>query len=293
MNRVYGLIILLIITISSNAQTRMIEGVVADSVTREPLVYANIYVLNTSIGTTSDEQGYFQLREPAIDQNLRFGYVGYDYKDITFKKQKLDTIYLSPNNEELKEVVLQVPTGKKRLRIKASKSGQKLGISNSGNDEGARIFLRYFAKPEKFQNEEAYLNSAEFFLFKGIGSINRDYIFRVRIMSITSDGEPGYDLIDNIILQGKPGSKIKTDFRQEQIRIPREGFLIGVEGLQIDQNYTGTTRLVLENGDLQDVKRYGPTFKAVESRDPVYYLSRGEWKKLNMPVPAMNLIITN
>jgi len=285
--------VLLMIAISSNAQNEMIDGVVADSVTKEPLPFVNIYILNTSQGTTSNENGYFQLKEPNAGQNLRFGYVGYDSKDITYVKKQMDTIFLSQNKEQLNEVVVQAPLQDKTIKIKASKSKDKLGISNSGDDEGARIFLRYFAKPSELKDEAAYLKSAEIFLFKGIGSVKRDYIFRIRIMSLTEDAEPGYDLIDNITLIGRPGAKVSVDLEDERILIPENGFLIGVEGLQIDQNYIRTTKLLLENGKYKDLKKYGPTFKAVESKDPVYYLSRGEWKKMKMPVPAMNLIITN
>ncbi|WP_295178785.1 carboxypeptidase-like regulatory domain-containing protein [uncultured Christiangramia sp.] len=293
MMRYYMFIAFLIIAISSNAQNEMIDGVMADSVTKEPLSFVNIYVLNTSQGTTSNENGYFQLKEPNAGQNLRFGYVGYDSKDITYVKKQLDTIFLSRNKEQLNEVVVQAPLQDKTIKIKASKSKDRLGISNSGDDEGARMFLRYFAKPLELKDEAAYLKSAEIFLFKGIGSVKRDYIFRIRIMSLTEDAEPGYDLIDNITLTGRPGSKVRIDLEDERILIPGNGFLIGVEGLQINQNYIRTTKLLLENGKYKDFKKYGPTFKAVESKDPVYYLSRGEWKKMKMPVPAMNLIITN
>ena len=293
MRRFYTILVLLIIAISSNAQNEIINGVVADSVTKEALAFANIYVLNTTLGTTSNENGYFQLKEPNTGQSIRFGYVGYDSKDITYVKKQLDTIFLSSNKEELNEVLVQAPSQDKTIKINSSKSKGKLGISNSGDDEGARIFLRYFPKPSEFKDKAAYLNSAEFFLFKGIGSVKRNYIFRIRIMRLTEDDEPGYDLIDNFTLTGRPGSKILVDLEQERILIPENGFLIGVEGLQIDQNYIRTSKLLLENGKYKELKRYGPTFKAVESKDPVYYLSRGEWKKMQMPVPAMNLIITN
>lgn len=293
MRRFYTILVLLVIAISSNAQNEIIDGVVADSVTKEALAFANIYVLNTTLGTTSNKNGYFQLKEPDAGQNLRFAYVGYNSKDITYVSKHMDTIFLSSNKEQLNEVVVQAPLQDKTIKINGSKSKGKLGISNSGDDEGARIFLRYFPKPSEFKDKAAYLNSAEFFLFKGIGSVKRNYIFRIRIMRLTEDDEPGYDLIDNITLTGRPGSKILVNLERERILIPENGFLIGVEGLQIDQNYIRTSKLLLENGKYKELKRYGPKFKAVESKDPVYYLSRGEWKKMQMPVPAMNLIITN
>ena len=170
MRRFYTILVLLVMAISSNAQNEIIDGVVVDSVTKEALAFANIYVLNTTLGTTSNENGYFQLKEPNAGQNLRFGYVGYNSKDITYVSKHMDTIFLSSNKEELNEVLVQAPSQDKTIKINGSKSKGKLGISNSGDDEGARIFLRYFPKPSEFKDKAAYLNSAEIFLFKGIGS---------------------------------------------------------------------------------------------------------------------------
>ena len=109
--------VLLMIAISSNAQNEMIDGVVADSVTKEPLPFVNIYILNTSQGTTSNENGYFQLKEPNAGQNLRFGYVGYNSKDITYVKEQMDTIFLSQNKEQLNEVVVQAPLQDKTIKL--------------------------------------------------------------------------------------------------------------------------------------------------------------------------------
>ena len=118
MRRFYTILVLLIIAISSNAQNEIINGVVADSVTKEAFAFANIYVLNTTLGTTSNKNGYFQLKEPNAGQNLRFGYVGYDSKDITYVKKQLDTIFLSRNKEQLNEVVVQAPLQDKTIKIK-------------------------------------------------------------------------------------------------------------------------------------------------------------------------------
>jgi len=60
------------------SQDASITGRVVDSKTREPLSFANVFVDNTTIGTASDDKGYFILkRVPAGQVELVFSYVGY------------------------------------------------------------------------------------------------------------------------------------------------------------------------------------------------------------------------
>lgn len=282
-----------LITAISFGQDFSIKGVLVDSISEKPLAFANIYLLGTNTGTTSDENGLFELKVFKIPKFLRFGYVGYKIKDIDYTERQPDTIKLIRQNEQLDEVFLASPKFEESVKIKAAKSRDNIGISNTNNGESPSVLLRYFKKPSKLVESPAFLSHAEFFLFKGMNSDKRDYIFRIRIMSVSEDNKPGYDLIENKTLTGKPGSKISIDLKDERVLISENGFFIGVEGLQIAQNYIRTREFPQKNNNPKTMKMYGPSFKGVESDGPVYYYSGGEWKKLNMPVPAMNIIITN
>jgi TonB-dependent receptor len=78
----FGIIVSLIIFISSNdavAQGRsVVKGVVTDSQSKEPLVFASIGVEGTSFGTTADDEGKFSITLPAGDYQLSFSYLGYN-----------------------------------------------------------------------------------------------------------------------------------------------------------------------------------------------------------------------
>jgi hypothetical protein len=80
-----GVFLLLFMGISPSmlAQTT-IRGVVVDSVTREPLIGANVYVPGTSLGSATNREGEFRIiGVPAGSVRLRFSYVGYTGKQMT------------------------------------------------------------------------------------------------------------------------------------------------------------------------------------------------------------------
>jgi hypothetical protein len=56
----FGLLILSSICFGQESKNQ-IKGVVTDSLTREPVPYANVYFANTSIGTSTNEKGEYSL----------------------------------------------------------------------------------------------------------------------------------------------------------------------------------------------------------------------------------------
>src|SRR5258708_837459 len=59
------------------AQTTL-SGYVTDSKNLEPLPFANVFISNTTIGSTSDERGYFKLSNVPIGQSeLVISFIGY------------------------------------------------------------------------------------------------------------------------------------------------------------------------------------------------------------------------
>ena len=82
------------------AQTA-IQGNVVDEIS--PLEWANIYIKNTTTGTTSDEAGNFILDVKKGD-TLVISYTGYQTQEIVIDNQKYIPITLE--NEPLDEIVL-------------------------------------------------------------------------------------------------------------------------------------------------------------------------------------------
>ncbi len=84
-----------------------ISGYVRDAKTNELLIGANIYDLNTYLGTTSNNFGFFSLTLPAGEVSFNASYIGYDKYVSSFDLEK-DTvlnIYMVPK-AELQEVAV-------------------------------------------------------------------------------------------------------------------------------------------------------------------------------------------
>lgn len=106
------ILIIIISTLVTKAQQKKgisISGKLIDKETQEPVIYANIFLANTTIGTTSDNNGEFFFRDiPYGNYNIIFSHVGYEseirkfdsYQPYRFKFE----ISLIPKVIQLKQI---------------------------------------------------------------------------------------------------------------------------------------------------------------------------------------------
>ena len=74
----------LLINIATMAQTGKISGTVYDQQTGEPLIGANVLILNTNFGSATDVNGEYIINlVPPGEYNLRASYIG--YRDVTIQ----------------------------------------------------------------------------------------------------------------------------------------------------------------------------------------------------------------
>ncbi len=100
-----------LLSISLQAQT--ISGKVIDAKTLEPLPFANVFINNTTIGTTSEMNGEFSLRnvrQPASYEVI-FSFVGYEsFKmkvSLTENELRLGAVRLKPSEIELSSLEIK------------------------------------------------------------------------------------------------------------------------------------------------------------------------------------------
>jgi len=68
----------LVLTVPSHAQTGTITGHVMDAISKEPLPAANIQLVSTNVGASSDVDGHFEIRSvPVGSYQMRVSLVGY------------------------------------------------------------------------------------------------------------------------------------------------------------------------------------------------------------------------
>jgi hypothetical protein len=87
-----------------------IKGLLFDQETKESILYASVSILNTSIGTITNQEGGFQLVIPDSLQNhkARFSHIGYESQeiDLALLKGKTIDLGLRPQTVALQEVVV-------------------------------------------------------------------------------------------------------------------------------------------------------------------------------------------
>lgn len=104
------LFLLLILPLNLLAQSGFV-GTILDSKSKQPLSGVNIIVQGSGAGTTSDFDGKFKLPKTIKGNKVVFSYIGYSDKIVTFTGQQNLTIYMTDEQNDLKEVVVQVGYG--------------------------------------------------------------------------------------------------------------------------------------------------------------------------------------
>jgi hypothetical protein len=66
-----------------------VQGVIYDAKNREPIPFANVMVKGTTIGTTSDYDGRFDLMIPPGATHLQIAYIGYKHKEILINASEM------------------------------------------------------------------------------------------------------------------------------------------------------------------------------------------------------------
>jgi hypothetical protein len=88
-----------------------VKGKVIDNSTKKVIPYANIYLLNSNIGTISNNDGEFILKVPQskTTNTIRISFMGYKSQDLSIEKIQLNNnlIELSTEVVTLKELVIR------------------------------------------------------------------------------------------------------------------------------------------------------------------------------------------
>ncbi|MCY7409580.1 MAG: DUF5686 and carboxypeptidase regulatory-like domain-containing protein [Chitinophagales bacterium] len=91
-----------------NLHAGIIQGKLTDE-KDQPLSYATIYLKNTTIGTTSNDDGFYSIIAPAGEYEIVFQYIGYKkYSQKVLVVNEILTVNISLKKEsiELKEIVV-------------------------------------------------------------------------------------------------------------------------------------------------------------------------------------------
>ncbi|MDX5321472.1 MAG: TonB-dependent receptor, partial [Bacteroidota bacterium] len=92
--RLVNLFICISLALAIPLEAAGVRGIVLDGVTKERLPYVNIYCEGTTVGTLSDDSGYFELPLSAPG-NVVFSYVGYETLTLSFQGNEYVRVEMS------------------------------------------------------------------------------------------------------------------------------------------------------------------------------------------------------
>lgn len=108
-----------------------VSGVVKDKESGETLPFANVFVKDTNIGTTTNADGFFTLFDiPSETSTIQVQYLGYKVETLVLTPEMVKdkiTILLMPDNNQLDEVVVSNDSGQQI--VKMNKSVSQISLS--------------------------------------------------------------------------------------------------------------------------------------------------------------------
>lgn len=97
---------LLLITIGSYAQSRVINGSVSDATNNLPLSGVTVTIKNSSVSTQTDESGKYQIQVNGSTDVLVFSFVGYESQEQRVGNLAIVDVQLALSSQALSEVVV-------------------------------------------------------------------------------------------------------------------------------------------------------------------------------------------
>ena len=248
---------------------------IIDSETKDKIPYVNIWVENENIGTTSNQQGEFQITisKPSV---IVFSAIGYETRRILSDSIR-NLIELKPLITELEEVVVTASKEDLKLTVGNFKKSKINHYFACGNKPW--IAARYFPYQENY-SKTRHLDGIKLLTNSDV----KDAKFNVRLYSVNENGEPDKYIYDkNIIgIASKGKNATEIDLSGLNIEFPKKGFFIALEWLIINDNRHEY------NYTIQDSKKklkgisYEPSIGTVpsETHENSWIYMKGKWRKV-------------
>lgn len=105
-----------------NAMQETVTGRVTDGQTGQPLPGVNIVIEGTTIGTSTDSEGYYELSVPSLNETLIYSYIGYLTLEISIENRSEISIELEPGALMGEELVVVGYGAQRRVNLTGSVS---------------------------------------------------------------------------------------------------------------------------------------------------------------------------
>ena len=209
MKLLHTLLLLTLVTFGYS-QTGIIKGAATDALTNEPIIFANVVLVGTTIGTNTDEVGNYQFTdlEPGV-YDVQISYIG--YQTLTQTEQQVQNnrpttvnFLLELDTETLDEVTIKADAFKKP--VESPVSLRTIGVTEikrrpGGNRDISRVIqsLPGVTSTASFRND--------LIIRGGSPNENRFYLDDVEVPNINHFATQG--------ASGGPAGIINVDFIRE------------------------------------------------------------------------------
>ena len=125
------ILFLLISSVVQAQQNYSISGTIKDQSSGETLFGATVFIQNSSIGTTTNEYGFYSITAPEGNYTLIISYLGFEdlTKSIILTSDQNLNIELTESTNQLNEVVLQTEDSEDINIRKPQMSVSKLNVA--------------------------------------------------------------------------------------------------------------------------------------------------------------------
>lgn len=249
-----------------SAQTK---GVVVDE-NNKPIPYVSIWVENENIGTTSEENGQFEIHVSDKNKNLIFSSLGFEKKII--KAADAKEVVLKPTAYDLKEIVVS-----NRKQTKETEIGQSKTEILQAFDNGPKIDAKFFPYRPAY-NKTRFIKQISILTDSNIDNAS----IKIHLYSVDANGFPGDELLekDFIVSLKKGVVKQKIDVSDFNLMMPKNGIFVAYEKLLITNNRIEKKSTDANTKLVKTQITFAPLvlYNFVE-RDFFFTFSGGKWNK--------------
>jgi len=262
-----------------SAQTK---GVVKDSISGNPISFANIWIENENIATTSEENGNYTIYTTSKSKKLIFTAIGFENKIV--KLANASEVLLKPISYNLQEINILKKLEKKQIEI--GKSSSKIYLAF---DNGPKIDVKFFPYKPSYKKTK-FIQQVRFQTDSKIDAA----IVKIHFFEVDSLGFPGKELLkENLLITVKKGiNNSRINLSERNLIMPKTGIYVGFEKLHIENNKVGKSfaPFILYS---REEREYTYTFSGGKWNKETRLSSNGLISKFMVFEPAINLILSN
>lgn len=277
MNLRITFICFLFLSINNHDLFGQIKSTLFSADTKEAIPFANIWIQGKHIGTSSNIEGYFELKIDTLE-TLSFSALG--FKSLNLKSDQIqDSIFLEPVAIELDEVIIYTSNEAKKYKSIGNFKKKDIKLFNSSG--GAPIILARYFSPETIQDGFKHLEQIKILTSSEVNSAS----INIRIYGNGDNGQPGEALIqENILSSIKKGKRISTiDLNEFHLLLPQNGFFIAIEILIIEENKYEFEYFEESSKKKGKAIAYAPALGMISADESsnTWLYAKGDWFKLD------------